>query len=193
MEPRSSGLVLEMKRVITAPAPLVFAALSEANELAKWWGPEGYTVPSLIFRGRVGDSYRIEMQPPEGDASASPGSSARSPRRVASPTRSSTTPRTPTMSRRSLLCRFKISADRRRSHSSTEHSRPRPVARFITTVGRRASTGSIGSSDPAELERRSPPSEKPGPVPSAAAVSLDGSTGRLTKLDAAEVGKGFAL
>ena len=67
MEPRSNGLVLEMKRVITAPAPLVFAALSEATELAKWWGPEGYTVPSLTFRARVGDSYRIEMQPPEGD------------------------------------------------------------------------------------------------------------------------------
>ena len=67
MEPRSSGLVLEMKRVITAPAPLVFAALSEATELAKWWGPDGYTVPSLTFRARVGDSYRIEMQPPEGD------------------------------------------------------------------------------------------------------------------------------
>ena len=46
MEPRSSGLVLEMKRVITAPAPLVFAALSEATELAKWWGPEGTPSPA---------------------------------------------------------------------------------------------------------------------------------------------------
>jgi uncharacterized protein YndB with AHSA1/START domain len=68
MEPRSSGFVLELKRVIPAPAPLVFAALSEASELAKWWGPEGFTVPNLTFRARVGDSYRIEMQPPEGNA-----------------------------------------------------------------------------------------------------------------------------
>ena len=30
-------------------------------------GPEGFTVPSLAFNPRVGDSYRIEMQPPEGD------------------------------------------------------------------------------------------------------------------------------
>ena len=68
MQARSNELVLEMKRVLPAPVPVVFAALSEAAELAKWWGPEGYAVPSLTFQARVGDSYRIEMQPPEGDA-----------------------------------------------------------------------------------------------------------------------------
>jgi uncharacterized protein YndB with AHSA1/START domain len=35
--------------------------------VAKWWGPEGFTIPSLEFEPRVGESYRIEMQPPEGD------------------------------------------------------------------------------------------------------------------------------
>jgi uncharacterized protein YndB with AHSA1/START domain len=68
MEARSSGFALEMKRAIPVPAPEVFAALSEANALAEWWGPEGFAVPSLAFRARVGDSYRIEMQPPEGEA-----------------------------------------------------------------------------------------------------------------------------
>jgi uncharacterized protein YndB with AHSA1/START domain len=68
MEARSSGLLLEMKRVVSAPAPVVFAALSGATELAKWWGPEGYTVSSLTFPARVGESYLIEMQPPDGDA-----------------------------------------------------------------------------------------------------------------------------
>jgi uncharacterized protein YndB with AHSA1/START domain len=34
--------------------------------LAKWWGPKGFTVPSLEFDPRVGGSYRIEMRPPEG-------------------------------------------------------------------------------------------------------------------------------
>jgi uncharacterized protein YndB with AHSA1/START domain len=68
MDARSSGLVLEMRRVVSAPAPVVFAALSEATQLAEWFGPEGYTVSSLTLRARVGDSYRIEMQPPDGDA-----------------------------------------------------------------------------------------------------------------------------
>ena len=31
-------------------------------------GPEGFTTPSLEFGPRVGESYRIEMQPPEGDS-----------------------------------------------------------------------------------------------------------------------------
>jgi len=35
--------------------------------LAKWWGPEGFTTPSLEFDPRVGETYRIEMRPPGGD------------------------------------------------------------------------------------------------------------------------------
>jgi uncharacterized protein YndB with AHSA1/START domain len=45
----------------------VFRALSTSAELVRWWGPAGFTVPSLEFSPRVGDRYRIEMQPPEGD------------------------------------------------------------------------------------------------------------------------------
>jgi uncharacterized protein YndB with AHSA1/START domain len=67
MEVGSDDLMLEMERVIPAPRPVVFAAFSDPNELVKWWGPEGFTTPSLKFQARVGDSYRIEMQPPEGD------------------------------------------------------------------------------------------------------------------------------
>jgi uncharacterized protein YndB with AHSA1/START domain len=36
--------------------------------LARWWGPRGFSVPSIDFAPRVGATYRIEMQPPEGDA-----------------------------------------------------------------------------------------------------------------------------
>ncbi|HKG35917.1 MAG TPA: SRPBCC domain-containing protein [Solirubrobacterales bacterium] len=60
--------VLRMTRAVPAPPSIVFAAFSEATELAKWWGPAGFTVPSLVFEPRVGSSYRIEMQPPQGDA-----------------------------------------------------------------------------------------------------------------------------
>ena len=63
----SGQLMLELERVLPAPAAVVFAAFSDPDELAKWWGPEGFTVPSLDFQPRVGEGYRIEMQPPEGD------------------------------------------------------------------------------------------------------------------------------
>lgn len=59
--------MLEMNRVLKAAPPTVFAAFSDSNELAKWFGPNGFTIPSLEFEPRVGGSYRIEMQPPEGD------------------------------------------------------------------------------------------------------------------------------
>jgi uncharacterized protein YndB with AHSA1/START domain len=56
-----------MKRVIRASRPLVFKALTEPHELAKWWGPSGFTAPSVEVDLRVGGSYRIAMQPPDGD------------------------------------------------------------------------------------------------------------------------------
>jgi uncharacterized protein YndB with AHSA1/START domain len=59
--------MLELERVLPASPPVVFAAFTEADELAKWFGPEGFTIPSLDFDARVGENYRIEMQPPQGD------------------------------------------------------------------------------------------------------------------------------
>jgi uncharacterized protein YndB with AHSA1/START domain len=61
-------LYLELNRVVPAPPRVVFELFTDPNELAKWWGPEGFTIPSLEFEARVGERYRIEMQPPEGDA-----------------------------------------------------------------------------------------------------------------------------
>jgi uncharacterized protein YndB with AHSA1/START domain len=67
MTAQSGELTLEIQRVIATAPSVVFAAFSTPDELAKWWGPEGFTVASLHFNPRVGDSYHIEMQPPEGD------------------------------------------------------------------------------------------------------------------------------
>jgi len=69
MPARSDELVLEIRRVLTAVPSVVFAAFSDSGEceLTKWWGPNGFTIPSLEFQPRVGQSYLIEMQPPEGD------------------------------------------------------------------------------------------------------------------------------
>jgi uncharacterized protein YndB with AHSA1/START domain len=63
----SDGLVLSMKRVLPAPQAVVYRALTDPEELAKWWGPRGFTAPSVEFHPRVGGSYRIAMQPPDGD------------------------------------------------------------------------------------------------------------------------------
>ena len=41
--------------------------MTDPDELALWWGPQGFTVPSVEFEPRVGASYRIAMQPPEGE------------------------------------------------------------------------------------------------------------------------------
>ena len=56
-----------MKRVLPAPRARVFAACTEPDELAKWWGPHGFTSPSIELDVRVGGSYRIAMQPPDGE------------------------------------------------------------------------------------------------------------------------------
>ena len=66
MATRSDGLTLEMNRTLPAAPSLVFEVFTDPNELARWWGPEGFSTPSLAFDPRVGASYRIEMQPPEG-------------------------------------------------------------------------------------------------------------------------------
>jgi uncharacterized protein YndB with AHSA1/START domain len=52
---------------VPAPAPRVFTAFAEPETLAAWWGPTGFTAPAIEIDLRVGGSYRIAMQPPEGD------------------------------------------------------------------------------------------------------------------------------
>ena len=64
---QSSELALHMRRVLPAPRPLVFKACTEPDEVAKWWGPRGFTAPSVEIDLRAGGSYRIAMQPPDGD------------------------------------------------------------------------------------------------------------------------------
>ncbi|MGW0749077.1 SRPBCC family protein [Streptomyces sp. NPDC002587] len=64
---RDGGLRLRVQRVLRAPRPVVFRALTASQELAKWWGPDGFVIPSVESDLRPGGGYRIAMQPPEGD------------------------------------------------------------------------------------------------------------------------------
>jgi uncharacterized protein YndB with AHSA1/START domain len=67
VEPRPSGLTLHLERTLPARPDRVFAACVEAAALAEWWGPEGFTCPSVELDVRAGGAYRIAMQPPEGE------------------------------------------------------------------------------------------------------------------------------
>jgi uncharacterized protein YndB with AHSA1/START domain len=55
------GLVLRLKRILPAPRAAAYRPLSDPRELAKWWGPRGFTAPSVEFDPRVGASYRIAI------------------------------------------------------------------------------------------------------------------------------------
>jgi uncharacterized protein YndB with AHSA1/START domain len=60
-------LALNMSSVLPADRSLVFSALTERDMLEKWWGPKGFTAPSIDVDLRVGGGYRIAMQPPDAD------------------------------------------------------------------------------------------------------------------------------
>jgi uncharacterized protein YndB with AHSA1/START domain len=65
---QTSGLTLDIERVLPAARPVVFEAFTDSDVLSQWWGPEGFAIASIQFEARVGERYRIKMQPPEGDA-----------------------------------------------------------------------------------------------------------------------------
>jgi uncharacterized protein YndB with AHSA1/START domain len=64
----ADGLSLELIRPFPAPRARVFEFFADAALLAEWWGPRGFSIPRIDFVPRVGGTYRIEMQPPDGDA-----------------------------------------------------------------------------------------------------------------------------
>jgi uncharacterized protein YndB with AHSA1/START domain len=57
-----------MHRTLPAAPSRVFQAFVDPDQLRRWWGPAGFSTPSLEFDARIGERYRIEMQPPDGPA-----------------------------------------------------------------------------------------------------------------------------
>ena len=68
MNEHSTGLLLTVGCVVDAPRERVFAVMTDPTYLAQWWGPEGFTTPDVKLDLRVGGSYRLTMQPPDGEA-----------------------------------------------------------------------------------------------------------------------------
>jgi uncharacterized protein YndB with AHSA1/START domain len=58
---------VEITKVFDAPRELVFAAWTQPEHFARWWGPEGFTTPMCEIDLRVGGSYRYCMRSPEGE------------------------------------------------------------------------------------------------------------------------------
>ena len=53
-------------RIFDAPRTLVFKAWTDAEQLAQWWGPKGFTNPVCEIDPRVGGAIRIHMRSPDG-------------------------------------------------------------------------------------------------------------------------------
>jgi uncharacterized protein YndB with AHSA1/START domain len=63
----SNGLMLKLTRTLPADRETVWRAMTDPDRFSDWWGPRGFTTPSVDFEPRVGGRYRIAMQPPEGE------------------------------------------------------------------------------------------------------------------------------
>jgi uncharacterized protein YndB with AHSA1/START domain len=63
----SSDLELVITRTFDAPRKLVFKLWTQAEHLAHWWGPEGFTLPSCEIDLHPGGAYRFQMRGPDGD------------------------------------------------------------------------------------------------------------------------------
>mgnify|MGYP001614693913 CR=1 FL=1 len=55
-----------IERVFDAPVEKVWQAWTDPKMVAKWWGPEGFTAPSIKIDLRVGGKYTYAMQGPKG-------------------------------------------------------------------------------------------------------------------------------
>jgi uncharacterized protein YndB with AHSA1/START domain len=73
----------EITKHVDAPVDDVFRAFTEADQLAGWWGPEGFTVTDVTSDARPGGGFRLVMAGPDGAAQPVEGTY----REVSSPTR----------------------------------------------------------------------------------------------------------
>lgn len=58
---------LTITRVIDAPRAQVFDAWVDSRQLARWWGPRGFSNPVCSIDARMGGRIRIDMTSPDGD------------------------------------------------------------------------------------------------------------------------------
>lgn len=52
---------LTLTRTILAPRETVWKTWTDAEQIRKWWGPDGVTIPTCEFDARVGGAIKIVM------------------------------------------------------------------------------------------------------------------------------------
>jgi uncharacterized protein YndB with AHSA1/START domain len=57
---------LKLTRLIAAPRTRVWTAWTDPIQLAKWWGPKGFTNPRCEIDARPGGTLHIDMRGPDG-------------------------------------------------------------------------------------------------------------------------------
>lgn len=65
MEPIEARSDLRRKLFRASPAE-VFAAMSDAVRVTRWWGPAGFTSTIHLFEFKPGGSWRLTMHGPDG-------------------------------------------------------------------------------------------------------------------------------
>ena len=62
----SDDRVLRISRRLRAPRALVFKVFTDPAHLARWFGPEGFTLAECKVEARVGGVFYVDMRSPEG-------------------------------------------------------------------------------------------------------------------------------
>ena len=57
---------LVLTRLLAAPRPLVFQVWTQPQHLARWWGPNDFTLPVCEVDFRVGGKFKFCMRAPDG-------------------------------------------------------------------------------------------------------------------------------
>lgn len=60
----SEDIIIE--RIFDAPREMVWKAWTDEELAKKWWGPEGFSAPSIKIDLRIGSKYIFAMQGPKG-------------------------------------------------------------------------------------------------------------------------------
>jgi|SRR5581483_3066833 len=57
---------LTIKRTFDAPLEVVWQAWTNPEQFAKWWSPDGFTVPVCELDVKAGGVFHVEMEGPDG-------------------------------------------------------------------------------------------------------------------------------
>ena len=68
MTERPGTLQLALRESFAAPAEALYGLMTDPAQLVRWWGPQGFSTSVSQFDPDVARTYRLTMQPPDGEA-----------------------------------------------------------------------------------------------------------------------------